>query len=75
MNRNQFLRELERHLGTPEGSLRDSDKLSDIAAWDSSSAVLFIALADRLGATVSVKGITKSRTVSDLLSLVDAQLV
>jgi hypothetical protein len=45
-----------------------------VAAWDSMSAIGFVALADRVGQAVSPQSLMDSKTVADLLALVEGKL-
>ena len=75
MKRSEFLQALEGQLEIPDGSLKEHQALSEIDAWDSLAAVLFIALADeKVGVVVSGDQIAKARTVNDLLSLLGDKL-
>ena len=70
MTRNEFLRTLEGEMELPAGSLNEHQALADVDGWDSMAAVLFIALADqKVGVVVSGDQIARSRTLSELLSL------
>jgi acyl carrier protein len=70
MTRDEFLRSLEQELNLPEGSLTESQEVTQIDGWDSMAAVLFIALADeKMGVTISGSQVARSRTLADLLSL------
>jgi acyl carrier protein len=70
MTRNEFLRTLEGEMELPVGSLNEHQALADVDGWDSMAAVLFIALADqKVGVVVSGDQIAKSKTLSELLSL------
>ena len=75
MTRSEFLRALERQLELPEGRLKEDQFLSQVEAWDSMAAVLFIALADeKVGVTVSGNQIAGAKTVGQLLSLLGDRL-
>jgi acyl carrier protein len=75
MKRSEFLRALESQLEVPDGSLNEHQSLSEIEAWDSLAAVLFIAVADeKVGVIVSGDQIAKAKTVADLLALVGDKL-
>lgn len=75
MTRSDFIGALEDQLEVPGGSLNDKQELADLKSWDSLAAVLFIALADeKLGVTISANEIARSKTIDDLLSLVETRL-
>lgn len=75
MTKREFVRELEDQLEMPEGSLKENQALAELAGWDSLAAVLFMALADeKLGVTLSNDQIAKSKTLNELLALLDDRL-
>jgi acyl carrier protein len=50
--------------------VNEGQALSEVDGWDSMAAIVFIALADeKIGVAVSGNQIGKSKTVSELLSL------
>lgn len=66
----EFCRELELVLEMPPGSVKESEKLADLGAWDSMAAISFIAMADsKLGAFVSAEKLAACRSVADLAAL------
>ncbi len=70
MTREEFVRNLEREMELPVGSLNETQALTDVEGWDSMAAVLFIALADeKIGVTISGNQVAKAKTLADLLSL------
>ena len=70
MTRAEFLRMLEGEMELPAGSLDEHQALADVDGWDSMAALQFIALADdKVGVSVSGDQIARSRTLSELLSL------
>lgn len=75
VTKREFVRELEDQLEMPEGSLKENQALAELAGWDSLAAVLFMALADeKLGVTLSNDQIAKSKTLNELLALLDDRL-
>ena len=70
MNIAEFCRELELMLEMPSGSVKESEKLADLGAWDSMAAIAFIAMADsKLGAAVSADKLAACQSVADLAAL------
>jgi acyl carrier protein len=76
MTKNEFLRALEHELCVPEGSLNEQQELASLEIWDSMAAVQFIALADEaVGIAIPENQIARSKTVGELLSLLEPGLV
>jgi acyl carrier protein len=70
MTYQEFLRELEDVLEMPSGSIKGTEKLADLAAWESMAAISFIAMADsKLGASVSADKLATCQSVADLATL------
>jgi len=70
MSREEFLSRLDEVLEMPAGSLRGPEKLEDMAQWDSSAMIGYIALADdHNGIRLSPRQIADCATVEDLLTL------
>lgn len=75
MTRVEFLRALERELALDNGCLNENQTLKSVEGWDSMAAVQFMALADeQTGIIVSVDQIARSKTISELLSLLGNRL-
>jgi acyl carrier protein len=75
MTRDEFLRALEGELALDSGCLKENQTLKSVKGWDSMAAVQFIALADeQVGVALSGDQIAKSRTISELLSLLGDRL-
>ena len=75
MNKSNFLNVLEQLLELDKGSLRGSEKLDSLRAWDSLAVVGFIALADRqFNLEVPAHAVTAAKTVGDLIGLVGAHI-
>lgn len=71
MNRSDFLRVLEEVFEEEEGTLKGDELLSDLI-WDSLTMVSFISVADEhLNATVKPADLTKAKSLSDLLKMVE----
>ncbi len=70
MNRSEFLKEFEKVIEAPPGSITGREDLSSLEGWDSMSAMGFIAMVDsQLGVAVAPSDLAASRTVADLLRL------
>lgn len=71
MTRELFLKKLESVVECTPGAMIPSAALENLG-WDSMAELSFIALADsNLGVTVSAHQLSRCRTVSDLIALVD----
>jgi acyl carrier protein len=69
----KFLLEMDEILNLPPGTLRGHEKLEELENWDSTSLVIFIALAEvNSGVSISPAQIVTCSTVSDLLRLARA---
>ena len=70
MTHSKFLLEMDEILNLPPGTLRGHEKLEELENWDSTSLIIFIALADETsGVSISPAQIVTCSTVSDLLRL------
>lgn len=66
-----LIAELEDLLELPGQTLKASDNLAALPAWDSLAVITFIAWADELhSVTIQASEIAAARTVGELLSLV-----
>jgi acyl carrier protein len=74
MSKSELLRLIEDTLEVPSMSLHENQVLTDISTWDSMAAVLFMNVAQELGVTISGDQIAKSRTVGDLLFLLEDRM-
>ena len=75
MTRREFVRDLERQLEMPEGTLDGNPRLNEIGGWDSLAVVLFIAMAnEKAGVILSGDDVGNSKTLDDLLALLGSQL-
>lgn len=69
MTRDEFLTAFSELLET-ESPLTGSEKLSDLANWDSMTMLRFMAMIDeRWGMTLAPKKLSESTTVDDLMAL------
>ena len=70
MDRNDFILRLDDLLQLDPGTLKGSDRLDELEAWDSLAVMGFIALADEeLGAAISPARLARCQTVDDLVAL------
>lgn len=66
----EFYRDLEEVLEMAPGSIKGTEKLADLSAWDSMAAISFIAMADaKLKAAVSADKLAACTSVADLAAL------
>lgn len=71
MTREEFLLSIDELLELEPGTLKGSEKLTELENWDSLSIVSFMGLARaRFNTTLSAKGIAACRSVDDLFALV-----
>ena len=74
MSHEEFLLSVDELLELEPGTLKGSEKLTDLENWDSLSIVSFMGLARaRFNITVSAKGIAACQGVDDLFALVGNQ--
>ena len=71
MTRDEFVKQISDLVEEP---VTEATTLAAVAAWDSMSAIGFVALADRVGQAVSPQSLMDSKTVADLLALVEGKL-
>lgn len=70
MTQTEFLQQMDDILNLPGGTLRGDEKLADVENWDSTSLIMFIALAEsNNGEQISPAQIVSCTTVTDLLRL------
>jgi acyl carrier protein len=70
MTRHDVLRLLEETLDLPADTLQGGERLRDLEAWDSLSAVAFIAMVDqKFGLPLPGNRVVACRTVDDLIGL------
>lgn len=73
MTEQLFLKELERLIEAPEGSLQCDQPLEGLAGWDSLAVLGVIAIADeRFGRRVKPAELGNCRTVGDVARLLGA---
>jgi hypothetical protein len=74
MTRNEFLLQMDEILDLPAGTLRGNEKLEELANWDSTSLITFIAMAEtNNGVNISAGQIVTCSTVADLLHLAQVE--
>lgn len=71
MTRDEFVKQISDLVEEP---VTDATVLADVAAWDSMSAIGFVALADRVGQAVAPQSLMDAKTVGDLVALVEGRL-
>jgi hypothetical protein len=70
MTRKEFLLEMDDVLELPAGSLQGAERLEDLAQWNSTAMIGYIALADTNNQTrISPRQIVNCVMIDDLLSL------
>ena len=70
MTQEEFVREVEKLIRVPRGTLKTTDRMKDFAGWDSLAMIEFVALVDeQLGVEVPAEQVRKSERLSDLLAL------
>ena len=76
MTREEFLPLIDELLELEAGTIKGSEKLADLANWDSLSVVGLMGLArTRFDITLPAKGIAACQSVDDLFALVQSQTV
>lgn len=72
MTRDEFVKKVSELV---EQEVAPETSLSDVPAWDSMSAIGFVAMVDaELGATVRPQALMECKTVADLVALVAEKL-
>jgi acyl carrier protein len=75
MTKSDFLRELEKALDVPSGSIAGNEKLKELSCWDSMAALTFLSLADQqLQVTITASQLRACQSVPDLLGLLGDKL-
>lgn len=70
MTKQEFYTAYEEVLEVTAGTIRGSDKLADLAAWDSLAVISFIAMADStIGMPVTASALRECQTVDDLAAM------
>jgi acyl carrier protein len=73
MGKQAFLAQMDELLELPAGTLKGSEPLKSLEAWDSIAVLSFIAMVDEhYGRTVAPKDIVACTTVDDLAALAGA---
>jgi acyl carrier protein len=75
MRKRSTLEALEELLRLPGGSLKGSERLTDLNQWDSLAMIEFVAMVDeRFGIEILPEDVRKCRTVDDLAETVSSQI-
>jgi acyl carrier protein len=75
MRKMDFLKLLDRLLSLDPGTLKGSEILLDIPAWDSLAVVGFVGLvSDKLDEVVSLTQLKNCKTIDDLCAMVEKKL-
>jgi acyl carrier protein len=75
MKKEEFLLLLDELIEEDPGTLKGTDALGDLEAWDSLATVGFIALVDEhFDMTIAVQGIADCETIDDLIGLLDGHI-
>jgi acyl carrier protein len=70
-----FLNLLDELLEAKPGTIKGTENLKDVEAWDSLAVVGFIAIVDQnFGVTLAANSLKNCRTVADLIGLLPAPL-
>jgi len=70
MGRSEFLKSVDEILELPPGTLQGPEQLDDLALWDSTAMISFMALADSNNGThLLPRELGAAKTVEDLLRL------
>lgn len=71
MQKTAFLKHVDEILDLPPGTIKGSEALDEIEAWDSLAVVGFIAVVNQhFGVTLVAKDIQGAKTLPELLALV-----
>ena len=75
MEKKEFLLLLDEIVEAEPGTINESDFLSDIDGWDSMAVMGLIAAVDELfGLSLVPEKIAQSKTVTDIVALLDGQI-
>jgi acyl carrier protein len=70
MTSSEFLRKLEAALKLESGTIRGNESLAEVGWWESTAALIFIAMADEdFGVSISANQVLEAKTVPDLVRL------
>lgn len=74
MTKADLLKSIDELLNLPEGTVKGSEKLDDIAEWDSMALVMYMSLADeKAGVKLAPRQLGACVTVNDLVALVPVE--
>lgn len=75
MEKVKFLLLLDEIVEAEPGTLKESDELLEIEGWDSMAVMGLIAMVDeKFGITMVPEKIAKSKTVADIISLLNGHI-
>ncbi len=70
MDKQLLIAGIEKLLERPPGSLKESERLTDLESWDSMAVIGFMAMVnDKFGVSVAPSALHKCETVNDLIEL------
>jgi acyl carrier protein len=76
MHKSTFLRLLDEIVEAAPGTIQETDPLSEVDGWDSMAVMGLIAVVDeKFGITLVPEKIAASKTVKDILALLNGQLI
>lgn len=71
MSTKRFLEVVEEALGIPEGTTAETDRIADLAEWDSVGALSVIALLDeQFGVSLDAGDLQSCETLGDLAAII-----
>ena len=71
MTKAEFLNEIDLLLELPPGTTKGTERLDELAGWDSLAVIGFIAMVDgKFGTVLSTTRLQECQTVADLMDLV-----
>jgi acyl carrier protein len=75
MDKSEFLMLLDEIIEAAPGTLKETDLLADVDGWDSLAVMGLIAVVDEtFGITLVPEKIAGSKTVADIVALLDGQI-
>jgi acyl carrier protein len=75
MNKNEFLLLLDDIVETEQGTITETDVLGELEGWDSMAVMGLIAMVDeKFGMALVPEEIAASRTVADIITLINGHI-
>jgi acyl carrier protein len=75
MNKHEFLLLVDDIVEAEQGTIAETDVLQELEGWDSMAVMGLIAAVDeKFGVTLAPEKIAASRTVADIVTLLDGQI-